>query len=125
MHVAKDNNTVRRRAVLPFMKTITYSLKILASTLTLSGGLVLGSMLSTALKLKGPQMPIAVDLRLMGLWSLVAGVTMALGLAEIARRLRGGFVSRWLTVSWLTYACVGIANPLEAAFFTTLAACRA
>jgi len=102
------------------MKTITYGLKILAGTLTLSAGLVFGSMLSTALKLKGPQMPVAVDLRVMGLWSLVAGVTMALGVAEIARRLRGGFVSRWLAVSWLTYACAGIAIPMEAAFFTTI-----
>lgn len=102
------------------MKPIIYLGKIVLCTISLTVGTWLGSVLASGLGLNGPQMPPAVDLRLVGLLSLLGGVALAAALAEIARRLSGGFAVRWLGLAWFVYAGMGLANTLEAAVFTSV-----
>lgn len=99
---------------------LTYIGKILVCALSVVIGTVLGGMAFTALGLPGPQMPPAVDSRMLALSTLVGSVVLAIGLAEIARRLRGSFGTRWLIVAWFAYGCLGINNTIEASFFTSI-----
>jgi len=99
---------------------ISYIWKILVCALSVVVGTVLGGMMFTALGLPGPQMPPAVDARLLAFWTLVGSVVLSFGLAEIARRLRGSFWTRWLFVAWFAYGCLGINNTIEASFFTSI-----
>ncbi len=98
----------------------TYIGKILVCALSVVVGTVLGGMAFTALGLPGPQMPPVVDARLLALSTLVGSVALAIGLAEIARRLRGSFGTRWLIVAWFAYGCLGINNTIEASIFTSI-----
>ncbi len=106
--------------VQPVFAMLTYLLRILGCALGVVIGSVLGGMLFAALGLPGPQMPAAVDTRLLALSSLVGGVVLSIGLAEIARRLRGSFWTRWLIVGWFAYGCLGINNTIEASIFTSI-----
>lgn len=99
---------------------ITYIWKTLVCALSVVIGTVLGGMMFTALGLPGPTMPPAVDTRLLALGTLVGSVVLSIGLAEIARRLRGSFGTRWLIVAWFAYGCLGINNTIEASFFTSI-----
>jgi hypothetical protein len=99
---------------------LIYGLKILLCALSLGVGTMLGAMVSAAFGLQSPTMPAAVDLRLLGLSTFVGGVALSVGLAEIARRLPGSFWSRWLSVAWLAYTCLGINNTIEACIFTSI-----
>jgi len=99
---------------------IVYSLKLLLCVFGVGVGTMLGGMLSAGLGLQRPQMPPGLDMRLLGLWTTVAGLGMSIGLAEIARRITGGKWVRWLTLAWFTYTCMGINNTIEALTFTSI-----
>jgi hypothetical protein len=98
----------------------TYIWKILVCALSVVIGTVLGGMMFTALGLPGPQMPPAVDARLLAFWTQIGSMVLSIGLAAIARGLRGSFWTRWLIVAWFAYGCLGINNTIEASFFTSI-----
>jgi hypothetical protein len=99
---------------------ITYIWKILVCALSVIVGNILGGLLSAALGLRSPQMPPAVDAQLLGVTMFAGSVVLCIGLAELARRLRGGFWTRWLILAWFAYACLGINNTIEASVFTSI-----
>jgi len=97
---------------------IKSSLKLVFSSASLLVLIVIGSILSGFCGLSQPTVPAGADMRIMAQLSLVGSLLLTLGMAAVARRLRGGVLFRGLLVGLLVYACLGVANALEAAVFT-------
>jgi hypothetical protein len=76
--------------------------------------------LVSALGMPLPKLPEQADERTMGLCLILGSLVLALGLAPLARRIRGGFVVRWLALAGLCYVCLGVNTPIEAAIFSNL-----
>jgi hypothetical protein len=103
------------------MKTLFLSAwRILLCALTWLVGAVLGGLLAGALPLEKPNLPTAVDPRWLGLWTLVAALTLCLALAQLSRQLRGNFWTRWGLLAGVVYGVLGICNTIEACTFTSL-----
>ena len=56
----------------------------------------------------------------MGLCLILGSLVLTVGLAPLARRLRGRFAVRWLALAGLCYVCLGVNTPIEAAIFSNL-----
>jgi hypothetical protein len=67
-----------------------------------------------------PKLPVQADEQTMGLCLILGSLALAVGLAPLARRIRGSFVVRWLSLAGLCYVCLGINTPIEAAVFSNL-----
>lgn len=89
-----------------------------------AGAYVVGAAASaavvTALGLPLPKVPEQADERTMALCLVLASFVLAAGLAPLARRMRGGFAVRWLSLAGLCYVCLGVNTPIEAAIFSHL-----
>jgi hypothetical protein len=57
---------------------------------------------------------------MVGLCLMLGSLVLTVGLAPLARRIRGGFAIRWLALAGLCYACLGVNTPIEAAIFSDL-----
>jgi len=76
--------------------------------------------LVSALGLPLPEVPKQTDERTLGLCLILGSLALGLGLAPLARRLRGTFAVRSLALAGLCYICLGVNTPIEAAIFTSL-----
>jgi len=99
---------------------IGYLWRIPLCALAYVGGVTAGGALLPALGLRLPQVPEQANEQTMGVLLLVASLVMAAGLAPLARRLRGSYWLRWLTLATLCYVCLGLTSALEGAIFTTM-----
>ena len=84
------------------------------------GGAAASGALVTALGMPLPKLPEQANEQMTGLCLVLGSLALALGLAPLARRIRGGFVVRWLALALLCYVCLGVNTPIEAAIFTNL-----
>ena len=83
-------------------------------------GVVAGGALVTALGMPLPKLPEQANEQMTGLCLILGSLALALGLAPLARRIRGGFAVRWLALAGLCYVCLGVNTPIEAAIFSNL-----
>ncbi len=74
----------------------------------------------TTLGMPLPKVPEQADEQTMALCLVLASFALAAGLSPIARRIRGGFAVRWLSLAGLCYVCLGVNTPIEAAIFSNL-----
>ena len=74
--------------------------------------------LVTTLGMPFPKLPEQANEQTTGLCLILASLALGLGLAPLARRIRGGFAVRWLALAGLCYVCLGVNMPIEAAIFT-------
>jgi hypothetical protein len=65
-----------------------------------------------------PVMPEGVTPEMMAKILPVAALVFAAGLSPMARRIRGGFLLRWLVLAIFLYGANGINNSIEASVFT-------
>ncbi len=79
-----------------------------------------GGALVTALGMPLPTLPEQANERMTGLGLILASLALTLGLASLARRIRGTFAVRWLALALLCYVCLGVNMPIEAAIFTRM-----
>jgi len=94
--------------------------KIPACGMVYAGGVMIGVMLTQALDLRLPTMPVEVDPTWQMILLFVGGMAMALGLAAMAVGLSGRLWERWLALAAFAFVVNGVANGLEASIFTTL-----
>ena len=99
---------------------IKYAGKILLCALSLVIGTLVGGMFSTALQWEQPKLPSPMNLPLLGVLGLDAGIVLALALAALSPRLTGNRGIRFVMIAWFAFAWLGINNPIEACVFTTL-----
>ena len=99
---------------------VGYTWRLPLCTLAYVGGVIASGALVGALGLPLPQLPEQANEQTMGLCLILGSLILALGLVPLARRIRGGFLVRWLALSGLCYVCLGLNTPIEAAIFTSL-----
>ncbi len=84
-------------------------------------GTILGGMLATMTGFPAPAMPAGADQMVLGQYLLLVSLILAIVLAILARNLSGGFLSRWLTLSFLVWITHAVNNIIEGAIFTSMA----
>jgi hypothetical protein len=82
-------------------------------------GTIVGSMLAGLVGLQTPPLPEGTDAQTLMLLQLLTSPLLALALALLSRGLQGGFVARWLILSFFTWITYSVNTLLEAAIFTT------
>ena len=85
-------------------------------------GFLPGNQLATWIGLPTPDMPIGADQAIVGQYTLLACLILALALAAVSRGLSGGFFSRWLILFFFTWIAYAVNNYFEAAIFSTMSA---
>jgi hypothetical protein len=85
-------------------------------------GLILGGMVATWMGLPASGLPEGADQTTLMQYALLGSVVLTLTLASVSWGLSGGFVTRWLILSFLTWIAFGVNTYLEAAIFTTMSA---
>jgi hypothetical protein len=83
-------------------------------------GVAASGAIIAALGMPLPKLPEQANEQMTGLCLVLASLALGLGLAPLARRIRGGFAVRWLVLAGLCYVCLGVNTPIEAAIFTNL-----
>ena len=83
-------------------------------------GTMAGGALVSALGMKLPSLPEQANEETMGLYLLIGSLVLVIGVGPLARRIRAGYWARCLMVAGLTYVCLGLNTPIEAAIFTNL-----
>jgi hypothetical protein len=78
-------------------------------------------MLANLTGFPAPPMPTGADQMVLGQYLLMVSLILAIVLATLARNLSGGFLSRWLTLSFFTWIAHAVNNIIEGAIFTSMA----
>jgi hypothetical protein len=85
-------------------------------------GFIPGGQLATMMGLPAPEMPMGADPAIVGQYTILTSLILALGLALLARGLSGNFLSRWLILFSFTWIAYGVNTYFEALIFSTLSA---
>lgn len=101
---------------------LSYLWKIPLCTLAFYSGTILGGMVATLTGLPAPAMPAGVNQMVLGQYLLLVSLILSIALVFLARKLAGGFLSRWLVLSFLVWIAHAVNNVIEGAIFTSLAA---
>lgn len=105
-----------------FKNSLNSLWKLFLCAFAFYGGTMLGGMAAAMLGLPAPEMPAGADQMVLGQVMLLISLILAGTLAVLSRHLSGGFVGRWLTISFLIWIAYGVNNVLEGAIFTTMSA---
>ena len=100
---------------------LSYVWKVPVCGLAFMAGTVLGSMLAGAMGMQAPPMPAGTDPQTLLLAQLAASPLLGLALAFLSRGIEGGWVTRWLILSFLAWIAYSVNTLLETAIFTSLA----
>jgi hypothetical protein len=99
--------------------------KLILAALGYEAGTILGGMVVTLLNLPAPTPPPGADMDKMVVYMLYITPLYALALAILASHLKGGFVARWLSLSFLVWIAYTVNTQLEAAIVSSYATGRA
>lgn len=83
-------------------------------------GTMAGGFLVSAIGMKLPAVPEQADEKTMGSYLLLGCFVLAIGVVPLARAIRAKYLVRCLILAGLTYVCLGLNTPIEAAIFTNL-----
>jgi len=93
--------------------------KLLISGLAYFIGIIVGSIVTATLHLPQPPMPEGVDQASAAIALLLVSPILALTLVLIARNIAGGWLTRTLILSFLTYVAYTLNNVLDALLYLT------
>ncbi|MGA9778007.1 MAG: hypothetical protein ACLPRE_04615 [Limisphaerales bacterium] len=94
--------------------------KIFLCALSSVIGTLVGGMFSSALHLEQPKLPGPMNMPLLVVLCLGAGLVLSLALAALSPWLPGKHWPRFAVVAWFVFAWLGINNTIEASIFTTM-----
>ena len=83
-------------------------------------GTMAGGAFVSAIGMKLPPVPEQANEQMMGLCLLIGCIVLAIGVGPLAQRIRAGYWVRCLILAGLTYVCIGLNTPIEAAIFTNI-----
>lgn len=99
---------------------LSYFWKIPLCAIAFYGGTMIGGMVASGMGLPTPEMPAGADQMIIGQIMVPVSLILAGCLAVLSRKLSGGYISRWLTLSFLVWIAYGVNNILEGAIFTSM-----
>lgn len=85
-------------------------------------GFIPGGQLATMMGLSAPEMPMGADPAIVGQYTFLTSLILAMGLATVSRGLSSGFLSRWLILFFFTWIAYGVNTYFEAIIFSTMSA---
>jgi hypothetical protein len=85
----------------------------------IAGTMAAGALVS-AIGMKLPPIPEQANEQTMGLCLLIGSFVLAIGIGQLARKIQARYLVRCLMLSGLTYVCIGLNTPIEAAIFTNI-----
>jgi hypothetical protein len=88
-------------------------------------GTIVGSILAGVIGMQTPPLPEGTDAQTLMLFQLLTSPLLALALAFLCRGTQGGFLARWLILSFFTWVSYSINTLLEASIFTTFGSASA
>lgn len=103
-----------------FIAWLHYVWKVPLCGLLFFMGFIPGAQLATWVGLRTPELPAGADQATIVLYTLLASLILALGLATVSRGLSGGFFPRWVVLFFFTWIAYGVNTYLEAAIFSTM-----
>jgi hypothetical protein len=83
-------------------------------------GTMLGGVLSRALHLEQPKLPVPLNPQLLGILCLVGGFMLSFFLTMWLPQLPVNRRTRFIVIAWFVFAWMGINNTIEALIFTTI-----
>lgn len=95
--------------------------KLLLCVVAFGVGILLGGMLTAALKLSPPPMPEGMDASSAGLYIILESPLWALVLIGLSRSMAGDFWARTLMLASLTWVSNSLNNQIEASYFGSMA----
>jgi hypothetical protein len=87
-------------------------------------GTMAGGAFVSAIGMKLPPVPEQANEQTMSLCLLIGSFVLAIGIGQLDRRIRAGYWVRCLILVMLTYVCIGLNTPIEAAIFTNISGMR-
>jgi hypothetical protein len=101
---------------------LSYLWRLVVCGLAYVVGTFAGSMLAGLVGMQTPPLPQGTDAQTLMLSQLLTSPLLALALAILSPGMGGGFLARWLILSFLTWVTYSVNTLLEAAIFTTTGA---
>jgi hypothetical protein len=87
-------------------------------------GTMVSAVLVSKIGMKLPAVTQQADEQTMGLCLLIGSLALAIGVGPLAQTIRTRYWARFLILAALTYVCLGLNTPIEAAIFTNISGMR-
>jgi hypothetical protein len=107
-----------------FKTTSGYIWRVPLCAFAYIAGTMASAGLVSAIGMKVPPIPEQANEQMMGLCLLISSSALAIGVGPLARRIRARYWVRCLILAALTYVCIGLNTPIEAAIFTNISGMR-
>ena len=107
-----------------FKTILAYVWRIPLCAFAYMAGTMASAGLVSAMGMKLPPIPEQANEQMMGLCLLISSCALAIGVGPLARRIRARYWVRCLILAALTYVCIGLNTPIEAAIFTNISGMR-
>ncbi len=103
-----------------FHKTVAGNLwRIMLCGLLFAAGLIVSRIVFSAFGLNPPRMPDQAAETLAGYYLLTGSVALAIGLAPLARKVRGSFWGRWLILVVFLFVSFAVSSTIETSIFSS------
>jgi hypothetical protein len=119
---AKGDKTMRFRKNTKVV--IGYIWRVPLCAFAYMAGAMASAGLVSKIGMKLPPVPEQANEQTMGLCLLISSCVLAIGVGQLARRIRARYWVRCLILATLTYVCIGLNTPIEAAIFTNIGGMR-
>jgi hypothetical protein len=119
---AKEDKTMRFRKNTKVV--IGYIWRVPLCAFAYMAGAMASAGLVSKIGMKLPPVPEQANEQTMGLCLLIGCFVLAIGIGQLARRIRARYWVRCLILATLTYVCIGLNTPIEAAIFTNIGGMR-
>ena len=103
-----------------FKTILAYVWRIPLCAFAYMAGTMASAGLVSAMGMKLPPIPEQANEQMMGLCLLISSCALVIGVGPLARRIRARYWVRCLILAALTYVCIGLNTPIEAAIFTNI-----
>ncbi|MFU8860754.1 MAG: hypothetical protein ACNA8K_10035 [Cyclonatronaceae bacterium] len=101
-----------------FTRKVILAGKIIIGGICFYAGVILGSVIATALGIDSPPLPPGVDDNVLGTYLIFSSFFVAIVLALLSTHLHAGYLVRWGILALLAWITLGINTALEATVFT-------
>jgi len=101
------------------ISAVNYLWKIVVCAFAYSGGLIISRLIFLSIGIIPPRMPEQANESVAGYYLLTGSIISVIGLALIARMIRGNYWIRWLSLSTFLFISFGVNNTIEDSIYSS------